>query len=218
TRKQVAVTERDGTTPEEPGDDSTSGPRPPWGREPEDPFGFGARGERPTASGPGGGGPGAARTGLGGRGRFIPTILIVIGVITAITWVAQLWTEFLWYDSVGFRNVLTTRLLTQVVLFVTAGVLTGLLVWSSLHLAYRNRPIYAPSSPEQANLDRYRAALDPVRRLVFIGAPILLGLFAGSAMASQWQTVLLWLNRQPFGAKDPQFGIDVGFYVFTLPW
>jgi len=142
----------------------------------------------------------------------------VIGVITAITWVAQLWTEFLWYDSVGFRNVLTTRLLTQVVLFVTAGVLTGLLVWSSLHLAYRNRPIYAPSSPEQANLDRYRAALDPVRRLVFIGAPILLGLFAGSAMASQWQTVLLWLNRQPFGAKDPQFGIDVGFYVFTLPW
>src|SRR5690606_9225103 len=103
TRKQVAVTERDGTTPEEPGDDSTSGPRPPWGREPEDPFGFGARGERPTASGPGGGGPGAARTGVGGRGRFIPTILIVIGVITAITWVAQLWTEFLWYDSVGFR-------------------------------------------------------------------------------------------------------------------
>ncbi len=145
-------------------------------------------------------------------------MLILVGLLTAITWLAQLWTEFLWYESVGYRTVLTTRLLTQVILFVGAGVITGLLVWSSLHLAYRNRPIYAPSSPEQVNLDRYRAALDPVRRLVFIGAPILLGLFAGSAMAGQWQTLLLWWHRQPFGVTDPEFGIDVGFFVFTMPW
>ena len=174
--------------------------------------------------GAGGAGGGRGRTGLGGRGRFIPTVLILIAVLTAVTWLAQLWTEFLWYDSVGYRTVLTTRLITQVILFVTAGVVTALLVWSSLHFAYRNRPIYAPSSPEQINLDRYRAALEPVRRLVFLGAPILLGLFAGSAMAAQWQTLLLWLNRQPFldsageAITDPQFGINVGFFVFTLPW
>ncbi|WP_256840966.1 UPF0182 family membrane protein [Ornithinimicrobium cryptoxanthini] len=213
------MTERDGTTPDEPrDDDSAKEPRAPWERGPGDPFGFGSRGGRPTEAGSGGGGQGPVRPQIGGRGRFIPTLLILVALLTALTWVAQLWTEFLWYESVGFRNVITTRLVTQAVLFFSAAVVTALLVWSSLHLAYRNRPIYAPSSPEQANLDRYRAALDPVRRLVFIGAPILLGLFAGSAMASQWQTVLMWINRQPFGVVDPQFGIDVGFFVFTLPW
>ncbi|WP_228266609.1 UPF0182 family membrane protein [Ornithinimicrobium ciconiae] len=214
------MTERDGTTPEEPDNDSAKAPKDPWDRAAADPFGFGGReeGPREPAAGAGGGAGAGRRPGVGGRGRFLPTVLILLGVLIALTWLAQLWTEFLWYDSVGFRTVLTTRLLTQVVLFLGAGIVTGLLVWSSLHLAYRNRPIYAPSSPEQINLDRYRAALDPVRRLVFIGAPVLLGLFAGSAMAAQWQTLLLWLNRQPFGVQDPQFKIDVGFFVFTVPW
>jgi uncharacterized membrane protein (UPF0182 family) len=45
-----------------------------------------------------------------------------------------------------------------------------------------------------------------------------LGIFAGSAGASQWQTFLLWVNRVPFGSKDAQFGLDIGFFVFTLPW
>src|SRR5690606_20269307 len=119
---------------------------------------------------------------------------------------------------VDFRSVLVTRLLTQAALFVAAGVLTGLVVWSGLWLAWRHRPIYAPSTPEQAALDRYRSALDPVRKLVFIAVPAVLGLFAGTAAAAQWQTVLLFLNRQPFGEVDPHFGIDVGFFVFSLPF
>ncbi|MGB5934677.1 MAG: UPF0182 family protein, partial [Ornithinimicrobium sp.] len=146
------------------------------------------------------------------------TIAIVVAVLAVITWLAQLWTEFLWFDSVGYRSVLTTRLGTQVALFLVAGGITALIVWLSLTLAYRNRPIYAPSSPEQANLDRYRAALEPVRRWVFIGVPIALGGFSGAAAMAQWETVLLWLNRQPFGVEDAQFGRDVGFYVFTLPF
>lgn len=139
-------------------------------------------------------------------------------VLALITWLAQLWTEFLWFDSVGYRSVLTTRLGTQVALFLVAGVVTAVLVWSSLWLAHKHRPIYAPSSPEQANLDRYRAALEPVRRIVFIAVPVVLGGFAGAAAIAQWQTVLLWLNRQPFGVTDEQFDMDVGFFVFTLPF
>ncbi len=152
-----------------------------------------------------------------GGGRLGPTIGIVVLVLALITWLAQLWTEFLWFDSVGYRTVLTTRLGTQVALFLLAAVVTTALVWSSLWLAHRHRPIYAPSSPEQANLDRYRAALEPVRRIVFIAVPLVIGAFAGAAALAQWKVVLLWLNRQPFEVTDAQFGMDVGFYVFTLP-
>ena len=44
------------------------------------------------------------------------------------------------------------------------------------------------------------------------------GLLAGSGSMGAWRTFLLWVNREPFGIKDPQFGLDVGFFVFTLPW
>ncbi|WP_238154436.1 UPF0182 family protein [Ornithinimicrobium sufpigmenti] len=139
-------------------------------------------------------------------------------VLGLLTWGATLWTEFLWYETVGFREVLVTRLVTQVSLFLIAGLFTAALIWSALWLAWRHRPIYAPSTPEQAALDRYRSALDPVRKLVFVAVPTVLALFVGTAAASQWQTVLLFLNRQPFGEVDPHFEIDIGFFVFSLPF
>ncbi len=159
-------------------------------------------------------------SGRGGlpRGRVLPTVLIVLAVLSLLGWGATLWTDLLWFQQLGFRQVLVTRLLTQVGLFVLAALVTGLVVWSGLWLGWRHRPIYAPSTPEQAALDRYRSALDPVRRLVFIAVPAVLGLFAGTAAAAQWQTVLLFIHRQPFGETDPEFGMDVGFFVFSLPF
>ncbi|WP_405038331.1 UPF0182 family membrane protein [Serinicoccus sp. LYQ131] len=185
------------------------------------PSSAGGPGRGPGGGGPGGSGPsrpGRGRTGGMPRGRLIPTVLIVVAVVALVGWGATLWTDVLWYESLGFRQVLVTRLLTQVGLFVVAGALTGGIVWSGLWLAWRHRPIYAPSTPEQAALDRYRSALDPVRRLVFVAVPAVLGLFAGTAAAAQWQTVLLFINRQPFGEVDPEFGMDVGFFVFSLPF
>jgi len=139
-------------------------------------------------------------------------------LIIVVLLVAQLWTEVLWFDSVGFERVFTTELTTKIVLFVLGGLLTAALVASSMVIAYRTRPVYAPVSPEQQNLDHYREMLDPVRRLGTIAVPAILGLFAGSAAAGQWQTFLLWANQVPFGKTDPQFGFDIGFFVFTLPW
>ena len=51
-----------------------------------------------------------------------------------------------------------------------------------------------------------------------MAVPAVVGLFAGIAAASQWRTVLLWINRVPFGSTDAHFHKDIGFYVFTLPW
>lgn len=190
----------------------------------------GPRPDEPTGPGPRGGGgqtpPPGPRRGASpqrpGRGprrsRLAPTLAIVALLLALVGWGSSLWTELLWYDSVGYRSVLVTRLATQVGLFLLAGLLTALVVWSGLWLAWRHRPIYAPSTPEQAALDRYRSALDPVRRLVLVAVPGVLGLFAGTAAAAQWQTVLLFLHRQPFGVTDPHFGLDVGFFVFGLPF
>ncbi len=40
----------------------------------------------------------------------------------------------------------------------------------------------------------------------------------GLTAASEWGTYLLWKNAVPFGIEDPQFGLDLSFYTFTLPF
>jgi uncharacterized protein len=152
------------------------------------------------------------------RGALAPT-LVILGVLIVLGLIAsQLWTDILWYRQLGFLQVYRTELLTRVFLFILGGALMAAGVAASLLVGYRSRPIYAPVSAEQAGLDRYRETIEPLRRLVGIAIPAGLALFAGSAASQQWQTVQLWLNRVPFGKRDPQFHMDIGFFVFTLPW
>ena len=152
------------------------------------------------------------------NGPLAPTLAILGIIIVLVTIAAQWWTEVLWFDSVGFTSVFWIELTTKIGLFVACALVTAAIVASSLLIGYRTRPVYPPISAEQQNLDHYRELLEPLRRMATVVAPAVLGIFAGSAGASQWQTFLLWANRVPFGSKDAQFNLDIGFFVFTLPW
>ncbi|MFN8075837.1 MAG: UPF0182 family protein [Kineosporiaceae bacterium] len=152
------------------------------------------------------------------RSPFVATLVALAVTVVAVALFARIWTDVAWFRQLGYGRVFGTQLLTRGLLFVAGAALMAAVVGGSLWVAYRSRPIYAPVSMEPASLDRYREGLEPVRRLVAVAVPVVLALFAGSAASQQWQTVLLWLNRVPFGSKDEQFGLDLGFFVFTLPW
>lgn len=152
------------------------------------------------------------------RSPLLPTLAVLGAVVVVLGVLAEVWTEVLWFRQLGFDQVFRTRLIAQVLLFVVGAALMAVAVATSLNVAYRSRPVYAPVSPEQQSLDKYRESLEPLRRLVMVVLPAGLGLFAGSAAAQQWQTVLLWMNQVPFGVDDPQFSMDVSFFVFTLPF
>ncbi|WP_454294013.1 UPF0182 family membrane protein [Salana multivorans] len=151
------------------------------------------------------------------RSALGPTIIIVAVLVLALFLSAGVVTEWLWFDQLGVSQVLRTQWLSRAVLFLIGFLVLGGLVFLNLQLAFRSRPIYAPSTPEQRNLDRYREAIEPLRKVALIAVPAVLGFFGGVAMNSQWQTMLLWLNGEPFGEVDPQFGLDLSFYTFTLP-
>lgn len=85
-------------------------------------------------------------------------------------------------------------------------------------VAYRLRPQYRPVSAEQQSLDRYRDAIDPVRKWVLATVAILLAVIAGGSAGGRWESFLMWRNGGDFGRKDPQFGIDIGFFAFDYPW
>jgi uncharacterized membrane protein (UPF0182 family) len=152
------------------------------------------------------------------RGALVPTLVILVVLLLGFGLFAGFWTDLLWFRSVNFSRVFTTRLGTRVAMFVVAGALFALVSVGNLVLARRFRPIYLPPTPDAAALERYQAVFEPIRRPVLIGFAIVVGLFAGSAAAGRWETWLLWRNGGTFGQRDPQFGLDTSFFVFDLPW
>ncbi|WP_281894364.1 UPF0182 family membrane protein [Micromonospora humidisoli] len=153
------------------------------------------------------------------RGRV--TIGVLVGVFllfTLLGWGVQAWTDWLWFDEVRYTQVFTGVLLTRLLLFLAVGFGLAAFVGGNLWLAYRLRPKLRPHSLEQATLERYRMLLTPRIGTWISLTAVVLGLFAGLSAQGRWSQWLLFRNGGDFGVKDPEFGIDVGFYVFQLPF
>ena len=151
--------------------------------------------------------------------RARATLAISAGVIAVLVIVffifASLYTDWLWFDQLGFVNVLATQWIAGAVMFVIGFLSMAVPVYLAITIAFRARPVYAKLN---AQLDRYQQVIEPLRRLAMIGIPGVLGLFAGVATSSRWPLALQWINRTPTGEADPQFGLDVSFYLFELPF
>ena len=148
--------------------------------------------------------------------RAIGITLGVIAVLVVGFFVfASLYADWLWFDQLGFSSVLWTQWSARVIMFVVGFLAMAVPVFAAIQLAYRLRPVYARLSSQ---LDHYQEVVEPLRRLAMWGIPVFFGLFAGFAASAQWETVWLWMNRVDTGTLDPQFGLDVGFYLFSLPF
>ena len=150
-------------------------------------------------------------------------VLLGIGVLILVLLVAgsrllSVYVDWLWFGEVGFRSVFSTQVLTQIVLFFAAGVLVGGVLWVGLALAYHTRPVFVPVSGVDDPLAKYRSVIVRRLKLFGIGIPVAIGLIAGAAAQGDWQLVQLFLHGTSFGTRDPIFGIDIGFYAFTLPF
>ncbi|MEW2143042.1 UPF0182 family protein [Micromonospora vinacea] len=153
------------------------------------------------------------------RGRV--TIAVLVGVFVLFTllgWGVQAWTDWLWFDEVRYTEVFTGVLLTRLLLFLAVGLGMAVIVGGNLWLAYRLRPRLRPHSVEQATLERYRMVLSPRLGTWISLTAAVVGLFAGLSAQNRWNQWLLFRNGGDFGIKDPEFGVDIGFYVFQLPF
>jgi len=154
-----------------------------------------------------------------GRGRLaLPLVVAALFVLFLVSSsIVGVYTDLLWYASVGYRSVFTTVLGTRLLLFALFGVVMAVVVAANLVIAYLLRPAFRPMSLEQQNLERYRTAIEPRQRWLAAGIAVLVGAFAGLSGQGEWRAWLLWRNATPFGVTDPQFGRDVSYYAFVYP-
>jgi len=129
----------------------------------------------------------------------------------------SLYTDWLWFQEVGFTQVFTTSLTFKLLLAIVFGGLFSLLVYFNVKLAAEVPRGVAFLDQENAIELPSPDLIDPVLQRLLLPVAILLGLFAAPQAASHWESFLLFLNSVPFGLEDPVFGRDIGFYVFRLP-
>ena len=176
-----------------------------------------------------GGGPGPGGSGGDGGGRpFAPVATSVpwrrwVGITVAVVALFVVLgllggavgfiTDLMWYDALGRRDVLTTRLWAQLSLF---GIGFLAMLVPALLSAWIARRI-APQAPVR---QLGSIEMPDASRLIGVAVTIvaiLLALGSGAAWSSNWETVLLFLNGEEWGVTDPTLGRDIGFYVFDLP-
>jgi uncharacterized protein len=134
--------------------------------------------------------------------------------------------DLLWFDSLGFRQVFTTTVLAEITIFAIVWVVafgaiafSGLIALRLSHERERLRVVRRADDVVEVNLpELIRSLGDRVPwRLIVIGGAALLALFAAQGEAGSWDVYLKAFRGVPFGLKEPAFGNDVGFYIFTLP-
>ncbi|HPY24931.1 MAG TPA: UPF0182 family protein, partial [Mycobacterium sp.] len=163
--------------------------------------------------------PPARMPALSRRGRVL---VIVAAVFVALLLVGprfiDTYVDWLWFGELGFRSVFTTVLVTRLVVFLVAALLVGLIVFGALTLAYRTRPVFVPNAGPNDPVARYRMAVLSRLRFFAFGVPAVIGLMAGLVAQGYWPRIQLFLHGGSFGIADPQFGMDLGFYAFDLPF
>jgi uncharacterized membrane protein (UPF0182 family) len=139
---------------------------------------------------------------------FVALALLVLG----LWWVRTIYTDWLWFDRLGLLSVYTKLLFLKTWLFLGGTLVAAAFLSGNLYLVVR---FSRGPSTRHLKDDVIRS----LRALIFgtAGLTVLIaGPIFGAVASGRWETFLIYFNRVPFDATDPQFGLDVSFYVATL--
>src|SRR5208337_1461591 len=126
--------------------------------------------------------------------------------------------DWLWFKQEGFRIIYWTILRTQIQLSGLVGV--GFMVVTALNLliahalAHRHGYRVNVEFIEFPALDRFGLAF---RWIIWAGV-LLIGYVIGQWGMTHWLEYQMAKHPQTLGQQDPLFGIDLGFYLFRLPF
>ncbi len=157
---------------------------------------------------------------MSGRGRVIAVMAVVIMIFLAasLSGIAGFYTDYLWFEALDRASVWRQILGAKVALALIFGGVFFVFMWLNLFLSDRAAPTFRPAGPEEELLARYHDVVGGRKGLVRAAVSAVFSLVAAAGVSNHWEEWLLFTNRQDFGRDDAQFGIDIGFYVFQLPF
>jgi uncharacterized membrane protein (UPF0182 family) len=159
----------------------------------------------------------------------IPAAMLVVIAIGLITGYLQKW---LWMSQLHYDGIFWTLLAVQWTMYAVAFAVVFLFLSLNLRQALLNGGIPAGRGlMPQALLPRRAAAaggreesdlsleLTPhLLHATIVIASLAIAWLAAEIFFGQWDTWLRFRYGGAFGVTDPLYGVDVGFYIFQLPF
>ncbi|WP_052046935.1 UPF0182 family protein [Arcanobacterium sp. S3PF19] len=155
----------------------------------------------------------------GTKNVFIHTLIILALLLGGVVALSAFWTELQWFGQLKAGSVFWTQYLAQIGFALIGMLACAAAVAVSLRIGLGRNTGGETQYPAEPGEKNRRLRLEILRKkwLSLFVVPLVAGIFFGVRFGSYWQEILLWLHRTDFGRKDPEFGKDISFYVFSLP-
>ena len=124
-------------------------------------------------------------------------LLFILFIISSK--LVDLFTDYFWFDEVGYLGIFFTVLKAKIILGALAFVILYIFMYINIRIALKNTHSLKFQS-------------------ISSGAILIISLLFGLFSSLKWDIVLRYLNQVPFNLQDPIFGHDISFYVFSLPF
>ncbi len=135
---------------------------------------------------------------------------IIVVLLLLFSWLINLYTEWLWFTAVRYRDVWLTQWAARLGIFAVFFLVAVLGLLVNWRLARRRAIQHTPPfNPKFLQIPGVTWLLTGVSLFIAFG-------FATS-IAARWGDLLRYLYRVPFGTVDPIFHQDISFYLFELP-
>ncbi|PWU21993.1 MAG: hypothetical protein C5B48_10755, partial [Candidatus Rokuibacteriota bacterium] len=133
-------------------------------------------------------------------------LLLAVLLLGVAGQAVPLYTDWLWFNEVGFAQFFTKRLALTGWLFIGLGAAVFAVLFANLSLAARTAPpdVYWELE-DQLGLPG-RAILEPLVRRLLLPVVSVIAFFSAVRGGAAWPTVLEYVYATRFGRLDPLFG------------
>ncbi|WGS20566.1 MULTISPECIES: UPF0182 family protein [unclassified Bradyrhizobium] len=157
-------------------------------------------------------------------GLYLVLAILIGAILLEVPAYLQKW---LWMRQLGYLEIFRTLLSVQWGMFFLGFVFAFLFFWSNLRQAIRSAFLLHGGFPTEDLGGPWGTATRNVRtqqyglawlRAAEIGTSGIVAWAFALAFSSNWNTYLRFRYGGDYGLRDPLFGIDIGFYLFHLPF
>ncbi len=146
------------------------------------------------------------------RISFIGLLVVFFLLSSVVAFVTDWW----YFSEVDYTQIFIKSLIAKIVLFSVTGIFVAVFLLTNFFLAIRSKISWTAILPEALVGRPVNVDSRIIKKLAVVFS-LVIALFFGLVAAANWQEVLKFISGAAFGAADPIFNKDIGFYIFSLP-
>ena len=154
------------------------------------------------------------------RRRLLILGAVILALLGASRTLLSYWVDLLWFNSLGYGQVFWKTAGLQVAIFAIFAAVTFAVLLLALSALRRLHQSVLPQDHKlMIGGQPVTFSVQPALRIISLLLSIVVALFTGGSMASDWPTLaLFWYAPHSSGSVvDPIFARPLNFFLFTLP-